>query len=516
MPSPFLVKLSWPSFASRVAAFAVIAASLLSNPAASPYFEIQVVDRATGRGVPLVELETVDRQRFVTDSAGRVAFLEPGLMDRPVFFTVRSHGYDFPKDGFGLAGQRLTPRAGQKEILQIDRRNMAERLYRVTGRGLYRDSLLLGHSAPVSEPALNAQVLGQDSVQAVVYRGRLHLFWGDTSRASYPLGNFRTTGAWADLPASGGLSPSVGINLHYFTAADGFTKPMCPFDPPGDLIWLDAPLTVRDPAGREVLLAHWLRLKGLGDETAHGIALFDDTKEAFIPKVELNLAEKWRAPQGHPIRVQDAGAEHFYFGYSFPNVRVKADYASVLDPRAYEAWSCLAAGSTSNVLRSADGSLTYRWTREAPPITPEIERNLLKADVIKDAEARFLPVDVASSQPVQIHGGSVRWNPWRQRWIMIAVEQAGTSYLGEVWYLEAAHPTGPWRRAVKIVTHDKYTFYNPVHHPFFDEEGGRRIYFEGTYCTTFSGNNDATPLYYYNQIMYRLDLADPRLEPVRR
>jgi hypothetical protein len=65
--------------------------------------------------------------------------------------------------------------------------------------------------------------------------------------------------------------------------------------------------------------------------------------------------------------------------------------------------------------------------------------------------------------------------------------------------------------ARKVVTHDRYSFYNPTQHPMFDEERGRRIYFEGTYTTTFSGNANPTPRYDYNQIMYRLDLADPRL-----
>jgi hypothetical protein len=33
--------------------------------------------------------------------AGIVAFNEPGLMDREVYFHVRSHGYEFPADGLG-------------------------------------------------------------------------------------------------------------------------------------------------------------------------------------------------------------------------------------------------------------------------------------------------------------------------------------------------------------------------------------------------------------------------------
>ena len=98
---------------------------------------------------------------------------------------------------------------------------------------------------------------------------------------------------------------------------------------------------------------------------------------------------------------------------------------------------------------------------------------------------------------------------------MIACEIFGRSMLGEVWYAEADDPLGPWASAVRVVTHDKYSFYNPVHHPYFDTDGGRVIHFEGTYTTMFSGNEHPTPRYDYNQIMYRLDLSDPRLRPAQ-
>src|SRR5262249_29202802 len=48
-------------------------------------------------------------------------------------------------------------------------------------------------------------------------------------------------------------------------------------------------------------------------------------------------------------------------------------------------------------------------------------------------------------------------------------------------------------------------------HPLFDKQGGRVLFFEGTYTHTFSGNPEPTPRYEYNQMMYKLDLADPRL-----
>ena len=97
-------------------------------------------------------------------------------------------------------------------------------------------------------------------------------------------------------------------------------------------------------------------------------------------------------------------------------------------------------------------------------------------------------------------------------------EGGSSSYLGEVWYAESDTPLGPWCYARKVVTHDSYSFYNPKHHPYLDQDNGRLIYFEGTYTHTFSGTSEkATPRYDYNQIMYRLDLSDERLhlpEPV--
>src|SRR5262245_3359990 len=104
----------------RAGAVLVLAAASATRaaPDARACFKIQVVDDVTGRGVPMVELRTVPQARFVTDSAGVVAFDEPSLMDQPVFFTVSSHGYEFPADGFGFRGQALTTTRGGAAVLK--------------------------------------------------------------------------------------------------------------------------------------------------------------------------------------------------------------------------------------------------------------------------------------------------------------------------------------------------------------------------------------------------------------
>ncbi len=441
-------------------------------------FEIRVIDEQTQRGVPLVELETVNHTHSFTDSAGEVAFDEPGLLGREVFFNIRSHGYEFPKDGFGFVGARLSTTPGGSVTLKIKRLNVAERLYRLTGAGIYRDTILLGNNAPISEPVLNSEVLGQDSVQCAIYRGKIYWFWGDTQRARYPLGHFRTSGATSELPTKGGLDPAVGVNFKYFTGADGFSRPMCPLDPtkPGP-VWLDGLCVVPDETGRERLVAHYSRMKGF-EVLEHGIVIFDDEKDRFEPLKVLDLKERFRCPTAHSMRSGD----HIYFGEPGPWIRVKADLASISEPSNYERWN-------------ASGQ---KWERDEKPAPPKIE-----------------PADVDGGNPPRLQSGTVEWNEFRQRWIMIAVQRGGTSVLGEVWYSEARELTGPWHRAKKIATHERYSFYNPAHHPFFDQTGGRHIFFEGTYSETFSGNPVPTPRYDYNQMMYRLDLEDPRLIPAR-
>ena len=238
--------------------YALALSCLIAAGAGQPddYFQITVVDADTGRGVPLVELSTVNGIRYVTDSNGVAAFHEPGLMDQSVYFFVKSHGYEFPADKlFGFRGQALTVKPGGKARLKIKRLNIAERLYRVTGEGIYRDSVLTGAEVPIRQPLLNAQVLGCDSVQTAVFRGKLIWLWGDTNRPSHPLGNFHMTGAATPLPDNGGLNPSRGIDLTYFQKEDGFVRPMARMPGEGPT-WLDGLVVLGDGDGERMFAAY--------------------------------------------------------------------------------------------------------------------------------------------------------------------------------------------------------------------------------------------------------------------
>jgi hypothetical protein len=256
-------------------------------------------------------------------------------------------------------------------------------------------------------------------------------------------------------------------------------------------------------------------MKDLGTRLEHGLAVFDDEAVRFEPLVQFDARVRLH-PMGQATRVTVGGTERFYFANPYPLVRVAARWDGVRDPRQYEAWTCLKAGSDLEadppaLDRDGEGRPVYGWKRDTAVVGPQEQERLVARGRLRPEQGWLKTCDAATGKPVTLHRGSVHWNAYRKRWILIANQSGGASFLGEVFYAEADEPHGPWPTARKIVTHDRYSFYNPTHHPFFDQQGGRIIYFEGTYAQTFSGNPVATPRYDYNQVMYRLDLADPRL-----
>lgn len=467
----------------------------------TPCFGIHVVEEQTGRGIPLIEFSTVNDIRCITDNAGWIAFNEPGLMNREVWFHLSLNpGYEMKKDGFGYTGIRMTPKAGGSTTVKMKRTNIAERIARTTGQGLYRDSELL--SLPHALPNLNpAGVMGQDSVQATPYREKIFWLWGDTRVPQYPLGNFHTTCALTPPD----VKPEEGIAFEYFMDVD---KPrqlrqMMPLKEPG-AVWLFGLLNVKDEKDHEVLIAHYGRHKGLGEPLEHGICRFNDERGIFESVVTLDKSEKWRFPEGNAVRVTNDEGDFFYFAFSFCQTRVRATLKALLSPESYEA------------LRFDDVSKQWNWQREMLPTRPGDETKLLLTGKMSPEQARYQLKAAGTGKLVRLHNATVNWNAYRRRFVLIGLQSGDASDpspLGEMWYAESESAAGPWHNAVKIASHPRYSFYNPVHHVFLDAEGGRIIHFQGTYSHDFSGNPLVPARYDYNQVMYRLDLSDERLEP---
>lgn len=474
---------------------------LLRGPVPGPAqrFRLDVVDDATGRGVPLVAVSAGQHLHY-SDSAGVIALYDPSIFGKVVTFTARSHGYDSIE-------QALVPQPGGHGTILLHRINLAERLYRVTGGGIYGESALLDLPATIRSPVLNGQVMGQDSVLTAVYQGRIFWIWGDTNQPGYLLGNYHATGAWSEQPSAGGLAPDVGVDLNYYTEAGGFVRQMAP-DPaiPGPgVTWLGGLVSVKDEVGAERLFATFGKYGENLTELDSGMARFDDQGGIFEKVYSFPPAQAPR-PTGQAFVVAHGGQSYVYY---VGGVRAPASAAALSNPGSFEAFTARLPGS-DEIDRAADGTARYAFRAGA--------RVLGKDDVdagkIRRDEALWGNVtDIETGDPIEVHDNSdIGWNALRGRYVGILLQKWGrTSGLGELWYAEADTPMGPWLYARHIVTHDDYSFYNPRHHPFFDRDGGRWIYFEGTYTAAFSSAKVATPRYDYNQMLYRLDLADPRL-----
>ena len=108
-----------------------------ARSAPSEYFGVRVVDSSSGRGIPAARVSVLHWLDQWSDSLGYVAFQEPALATpTQLFVTVES-------DNYQKLAVSLNASLGRSLSLQLRRQLPAERLYRVTGPGIFRDAVLL-------------------------------------------------------------------------------------------------------------------------------------------------------------------------------------------------------------------------------------------------------------------------------------------------------------------------------------------------------------------------------------
>ena len=444
---------------------------LFFDARATNFCRIEVTDAANGWPVSLVELRTTHNVRFFTDNAGVIAFDLPELMGRETWFDVLGNGYEVPKDGFGSRGVRLKPEPGKTLKVSVTRTIVAKRLGRITGGGLFAEDEKLGRNHDLPETG----VLGCDSVQNAVHRGKMFWLWGDTTIARYPLGIFDGTSATTAIQPLKKFEPPIELKFDYFTDDKGAPRGIAKMPGSGPT-WVTGYVSLPDKNGKERLVGAYLKVNPPMDGYEWGLCVWNDETDNFelLKKLWTKSNATPKAPpiaEGHPIFWNDAnGKKWLLFGNPLPTIRC---------PATFEDWQN-----------------TNTW------------------EVLKPQES--LPA-ANDAKPVKPHSGSLAWNPFRQRWVTVFMEALGKpSAFGELWYAEADSPTGPWGTAVKVLTHDNYTFYNPRLHPEFTATNSPILIFEGTYTQQFANRPHPTPRYDYNQILYRLDLDDPALKAAQK
>lgn len=458
-PSAMILK----SFLSLVA--------LVSTAQAIEPCKIEVVDKSNGWPVPLVQLTTTNDTSFVTDNAGVVAFDAPEFMGRETWLTVFSHGYELNKDGFGNRGVRFTPKPGGTFKIELERKQVAKRLGRLTGGGIFAESQKLGGFPNWKESG----VLGSDTVQIATYKGKLMWLWGDTNLPAYPLGIYNTPVASSTLKPLVSLKPPTGIVYDYVKNDKGIARGTIDVEGRGP-VWLSGSISLSDKGGKEHLVATWSKVPDMTKPSAFGLAEWNDATQKFDvvttfwtrSDAEPNPPKPY--PDGHPVLWKDEKGKTWAYFNGPANFKI---------PATYEAWK--------------DRS---QWQSVEP----------VKSFKTADGSGDITPASA-----------SVAWSGYRKKWVMILQQKFGKpSVFGEVWYLEGESPEGPWGPAVKVATHENYTFYNVQIDWQLTSPDEPVLIFEGTYTTSFTDNKLKTPRYDYNQMAYRLDLDDPALKPAQK
>ena len=430
-------------------------------------FAVEVIDEELGWPVPLVTLRTTHDLQFVTDNAGIAVIDSQELLKKEIWFHVESDGYEFPQDGFGYRGFRARIEPGKPHRIKVKRTMLAKRLGRLTGAGLFAEAQKIGRH----DRWMDTGVLGADSVQNATFQGKRYWIWGDTTLGHYPLGVFHASCATTSIRPLAKFEPPVGIRFDYLR--DSKSKPRGVASMPGEgPTWLSAVTSVLDKNGSEQLVATYVKVRGFLDVYQTGLCVWDNEMKRFDRLKVLSSKSKGETakhppmPDGHAVAWKDdTGKDWLLFGNPLPSLRCPASFEAWQNPDTWE------------------------------PLQPQ----------------QSIPVR-NDDKEVTPHSGSIAWSRHLDRWVAIFVEKGGKpSPLGEVWFAEAKAPTGPWSNAVKVLSHRNYTFYNPKLHESLSPEGSPTLLFEGTYSALFARNPPKTPRYNYNQILYRLDLDDPKL-----
>ena len=155
-------------------------------------------------------------------------------------------------------------------------------------------------------------------------------------------------------------------------------------------------------------------------------------------------------PARPPASAKVDGVDYFYFAAALPDIRVKADLASVQDLSKYEAFTCLKPGakfdkSKPQLDRDAQREARSRLEARHRPGQPRRAGSSSKSR--RTEAGRRLVAAAATSRPASRVAHPRRLgllerlpqevgHDLRRRWM-------GTSLLGEVWYAEADNAEGP-------------------------------------------------------------------------
>lgn len=463
-------------------------------PAPGQMFTLLVTDRVTGRALPGAIVITPHRT-YVTDSSGAAAIYETGLMNTHASIALAA-------DGYMLAPASVDVVPGLTRTLSIepDPDQIAVRLYRLNGPGIFRDRVLLGQS---TSQGVNADMMSQDGPMTAVYRGNLYWTFGDTNHQRADHSNYRGSAASSSLTAD----PERWFPLTYVHQIDGREAAIAPtseFDHAGALAWPGGLVGVPDAQGIERLYSTFGIIENAWDTVAIGVGRYNDTTHIFERKAWLDLAKPSR-PGAHAFEVSDGMQSYLHYENL---TRIPATEAGLLDQDGYQTFTALDADG--NAARDATGRIRYAWKPQTAELTASNAASAGAArDELLSGHLREARSTAGAPHAIPIVASARDYDPYRKRYVEIITEEQNQFIARDAtWYAEGDTPMGPWVYARRITGRGSRSIYNPTILPL-QKNDGAQLFFAAVYSNSYV---PVPPLPYYNYsvVMHMLDVSDLR------
>ena len=446
------------------------------------YFGVRVVDSSSGRGIPAARVSVLHWLDQWSDSLGYVAFQEPALATpTQLFVTVESDNYD-------KLAVSLNASLGRSLSLQLRRQLPAERLYRVTGPGIFRDAVLLGAKLPPAAAAVAASdsdlshgIAGQDAMISAQFRDKIVLSFGDTRSASDGAGQTMTSNALAPTQAFSRERILDGLPLSYSLSPSGETRPslplhvsersVCEFGMPFARKGTNdssVEIGALSATSRGLFVVFTKRPRGnMGPSWADcttccwGIARYDIDTRVYRPQVLFPLKSPMfgRVTASQSLVTTEDGVERIYFTVQKPIVRVAV--SAIANLSAFE---------------------------EVAVASPFTDQDINRAAVTHVASAGLFVMIAEGREP----------------------------RMGDILAATAKSLAGPWSSLCRIassnLTHN--ALYNPSIHTTINGSSGAEIIWSATLSDGYTTNSVhkqdglTVPRYNYEVIMHRVRLDD--------
>ena len=172
--------------------------------------------------------------------------------------------------------------------------------------------------------------------------------------------------------------------------------------PAGDLVWVDGLCALQDASGQERMAVHYSRRESLEKQLEHGLAAFDTKENRFKILVSFDLENQWQHLRGHPLTTHHGDQSYLQFGDVYAHIQCSQDVGS--DP----------GSKRLRVFRPLQGARRRLCLEEASAsgdIGARVKLGWENA-VMRESDCWTLSRHATTGAWVQLHRGSVRWNPY--------------------------------------------------------------------------------------------------------